>query len=40
MDQTFKINPKLPNKTQVRFLKATFSVTEIEKPLLVKTEDN
>ena len=37
--QTFKINPKLPNKTQVRFFKRpTFSVTEIEKPLLVKTE--
>ena len=37
--QKFKINPKIPNKTQVRFFKRpTFSVTEIEKPLLVKTE--
>ena len=37
--QTFKINPKLPNNTQVRFFKRpTFSVTEIEKPLLIKTE--
>jgi len=36
--QTFKVNPKIPNKTQVRFFKRpTFSVTEIEKPLLVKT---
>lgn len=37
--RTFKINPKLPNSTQVRFYKRpTFSVTEIEKPLLVKTD--
>ena len=37
--QQFKINPKIPNKTQVRFFKRpSFSVTEIEKPLLVKTE--
>ena len=37
--QKFKINPKIPNKTQVRFFKRpSFSVTEIEKPLLVKTE--
>ena len=35
--QSFKINPKLPNKTPVRFFKRpTFSVTEIEKPLLIK----
>ena len=37
--QKFKINPKIPNKTQVRFFKRpAFSVTEIEKPLLVKTD--
>ena len=35
--QSFKINPKLPNKTPVRFFKRpTFTVTEIEKPLLIK----
>ena len=35
--QGFKINPKLPNKTPVRFFKRpTFSVTEIEKPLIIK----
>ena len=35
--QSFKINPKLPNKTPVRFFKRpTFSVTEIEKPLIIK----
>ena len=37
--QNFKVNPKIPNRTQVRFFKRpTFSVSEIEKPLLVKTE--
>ena len=36
--QTFKINPKIPNSTQVRFFKRpTFSVTEIEKQLLIKS---
>ena len=35
--QTFKINPKIPNKTEVRFFKRpTFSVSEIEKPLIIK----
>ena len=35
--QTFKVNPKIPNKTQQGFLKGpTFSVTEIEKPLIIK----
>ena len=35
--QGFKINPKLPNKTPVRFFKRpTFSVTEIEKALIIK----
>ena len=36
--QSFKINPKIPNSTQVRFFKRpTFTVTEIEKQLLIKT---
>ena len=36
--QTFKVNPKIPNSTQVRFFKRpTFTVTEIEKQLLIKT---
>ena len=36
--QNFKINPKIPNSTQVRFFKRpTFTVTEIEKQLLIKT---
>ena len=37
--QSFKINPKLPNKTPVRFFKRpTFTVTEIEKPLIIKDD--
>ena len=37
--QSFKINPKLPNKTPVRFFKRpTFSVNEIEKPLIIKDD--
>ena len=36
--QNFKVNPKIPNSTQIRFFKRpTFSVTEIEKSLLIKT---
>ena len=36
--QNFKVNPKIPNSTQVRFFKRpTFSVTEIEKSLLIKS---
>ena len=35
--QNFKINPRIPNKTPVRFFKRpTFTVTEIEKPLIIK----
>ena len=35
--QTFKVNPRIPNKTPVRFFKRpTFTVTEIEKPLIIK----
>ena len=37
--QNFKVNPKLPNKTPVRFFKRpTFTVTEIEKPLIIKDD--
>ena len=37
--QTFKINPKIPNKTEVRFFKRpTFTVSEIEKPLIIKDD--
>ena len=37
--QTFKINPKIPNKTELRFFKRpTFTVSEIEKPLIIKDD--